>query len=192
MSRRAFLAGSGGLAVGAGAFGVGFGVAASGEEAATAPLVRSAALTRPASRCTMPSQGLPASRGPRELVEMPFIANDRLDPECTHADLLLTSHPAGRAGGPDRPPQVERRPARGHARDRRARLRRRPRGPRRANPRTPETAANLILRRGYSYARGFDAAGQLDQGLAFACFQRSLADGFLAVQARLTGEGLVA
>jgi len=59
-----------------------------------------------------------------------------------------------------------------------------------ANPRTPETQRNLILRRGFSYSRGFDAAGQLDQGLAFVSFQRSLADGFLAVQGRLSGEPL--
>ena len=31
-----------------------------------------------------------ADRRPRELVEMPFIANDRLDPERSHGDLLLT------------------------------------------------------------------------------------------------------
>ena len=31
-----------------------------------------------------------ARRAPRELVEMPFLANDRLDPERTHGDLLLS------------------------------------------------------------------------------------------------------
>ncbi|MCG5430932.1 Dyp-type peroxidase [Mycobacterium sp. MYCO198283] len=61
---------------------------------------------------------------------------------------------------------------------------------RRANPRTVESQRNLILRRGFSYARGFDGAGRLDQGLAFVCYQRSLNDGFLAVQKRLTGEPL--
>jgi deferrochelatase/peroxidase EfeB len=59
-----------------------------------------------------------------------------------------------------------------------------------ANPRTPETADNLILRRGFSFARGFDGAGRLDQGLAFVSYQRSLERGFLAVQNRLSGEPL--
>jgi deferrochelatase/peroxidase EfeB len=59
-----------------------------------------------------------------------------------------------------------------------------------ANPRTPQTADSLILRRGFSYSRGFDAAGRLDQGLVFVSYQASLAKGFLAVQARLKGEPL--
>ena len=59
-----------------------------------------------------------------------------------------------------------------------------------ANPRTPETDAHLIFRRGFSYTRGYDRAGRLDTGLAFVSYQRSMANGFLAVQDRLTGEPL--
>ena len=59
-----------------------------------------------------------------------------------------------------------------------------------ANPRTAGTERNRILRRGYSFSRGFDDAGLLDQGLAFVAFQRSLHDGFATVQARLSNEPL--
>ena len=59
-----------------------------------------------------------------------------------------------------------------------------------ANPRTPGTEANRILRRGYNYSRGLTSAGQLDMGLLFVCFQADLAAGFLTVQARLNGEQL--
>ncbi len=57
-----------------------------------------------------------------------------------------------------------------------------------ANPRTPGTGQ--ILRRGFSYLNGADANGELDQGLLFVCYQRSLASGFLDVQSRLNGEPL--
>lgn len=59
-----------------------------------------------------------------------------------------------------------------------------------ANPRTAASQRNLILRRGFSYSSGFTSDGQLDQGLLFICFQRSLVDGFLTVQRRLDGEAL--
>jgi deferrochelatase/peroxidase EfeB len=59
-----------------------------------------------------------------------------------------------------------------------------------ANPRTPETQVNRILRRGYSFSRGFDGAGLLDEGLFFVAFQRDLEQGFVAVQKRLAAEPL--
>jgi deferrochelatase/peroxidase EfeB len=61
---------------------------------------------------------------------------------------------------------------------------------RRANPRTPAVLEHQILRRGLSYSRGFDAAGQVDEGLLFVCYQRDLDAGFVTVQARLNGEDL--
>nr|MBA3523376.1 Dyp-type peroxidase [Geodermatophilaceae bacterium] len=56
-----------------------------------------------------------------------------------------------------------------------------------ANPRDGSPA--LMLRRGASYSRGVDASGQLDQGLAFLSYQRSLSV-FLATSERLKGEPL--
>ncbi|WP_285473469.1 Dyp-type peroxidase [Actinoplanes sp. NBRC 101535] len=55
---------------------------------------------------------------------------------------------------------------------------------RRANPRTPQTRATRILRRGYSYQNASD------EGLLFICFQRDPDQGFAAVQRRLAGEAL--
>lgn len=59
-----------------------------------------------------------------------------------------------------------------------------------AHPRTPDTEDQRILRKGFSFSRGFDGDGQLDQGLAFVSYQRSLERQFLPVQARLAGEPL--
>jgi deferrochelatase/peroxidase EfeB len=55
---------------------------------------------------------------------------------------------------------------------------------RRANPRTPESMAHRILRRGYSYRR------EDDEGMVFVCYQKDLERGFVATQKRLDGEAL--
>jgi deferrochelatase/peroxidase EfeB len=57
-----------------------------------------------------------------------------------------------------------------------------------ANPRTPATADQRILRRGFSYHRGFDEAGQLDQGLLFIAYNRSPSKQFVVIQNRLNAE----
>ena len=59
-----------------------------------------------------------------------------------------------------------------------------------ANPRTPETQKNLILRRPFNYANGVNKAGQLDMGLLFIAYQANIEEGFIAVQRRLDGEPL--
>lgn len=59
-----------------------------------------------------------------------------------------------------------------------------------ANPRTPESRKNLILRRGYNYSQGLSKSGQLNMGLLFVCYQSNLVNGFLTVQGRMNGESL--
>jgi deferrochelatase/peroxidase EfeB len=61
---------------------------------------------------------------------------------------------------------------------------------RRANPRTAAAATSRMLRRGYSFGRGVDAAGQRDEGLIFVCFQQDLERSFATVQRRLAGQAL--
>lgn len=60
----------------------------------------------------------------------------------------------------------------------------------RANPRAPTGEGMTMLRRGLNYAAGLDDNLQLDQGLLFTSYQRSLDRGFVAVQRRLDGEAL--
>jgi deferrochelatase/peroxidase EfeB len=57
-----------------------------------------------------------------------------------------------------------------------------------ANPRTAATADQRILRRGYSYHRGVDDAGNLDQGLVFVAFNQNPDRQFATIQRRLETE----
>ena len=57
-----------------------------------------------------------------------------------------------------------------------------------ANPRTAATADQRLLRRSWNYQRGFDPAGQLDQGLIFVAYNQDPERQFVTVQNRLAGE----
>ena len=60
-----------------------------------------------------------------------------------------------------------------------------------ANPRTPATADQRILRRGYNYHRGVDEAGDLDQGLVFVAFNQDPERQFATIQRRLDTEPMI-
>jgi len=57
-----------------------------------------------------------------------------------------------------------------------------------ANPRTPATADQRILRRPYNYNRGFDEAGDQDQGMLFVAFNQDPPRQFETIQRRLESE----
>jgi deferrochelatase/peroxidase EfeB len=57
-----------------------------------------------------------------------------------------------------------------------------------ANPRTSQTADQRILRRPYNYNRGFDEAGDQDQGMLFIAFNQDPRRQFERIQLRLESE----
>jgi deferrochelatase/peroxidase EfeB len=60
-----------------------------------------------------------------------------------------------------------------------------------ANPRTPATDDQRIIRRGYNFHRGADGAGNLDQGLVFVAFNQDIERQFATIQNRLSEEPMV-
>lgn len=60
-----------------------------------------------------------------------------------------------------------------------------------ANPRTPETENQRMIRRSYNYDLGVDLNGNMQTGHVFVCYQQDLDRQFVTVQKRLAGEPLI-
>lgn len=60
-----------------------------------------------------------------------------------------------------------------------------------ANPRTPQTDGQRIVRRSYNYDLGIDADGDIQAGHVFLAYQQDLQRQFATIQNRLAGEPLI-
>jgi deferrochelatase/peroxidase EfeB len=60
-----------------------------------------------------------------------------------------------------------------------------------ANPRTPATASQRIVRRSYNYDLGMDRSGNIQAGHIFVAYQQDVRRQFETIQERLAGEPLV-
>ena len=60
-----------------------------------------------------------------------------------------------------------------------------------ANPRTPDTARQQLVRRSYNYDLGLDPNGNMAAGHIFTCFQQDVVRQFEAIQTRLINEPLI-